>query len=96
MNMTNAQADAAAERGAGPSATDLERRVAMNEHASGATRAMSASSRGTASGPSAQREPSSATTSTKKPLAAAAQARGRSEMGGPADPRQRAEEEVRP
>jgi hypothetical protein len=98
MEMKNALADTAAARGAGPGTTDLERRVAASEPAPGGNTGAggvrvvarhgiwTVSAAGDFVGDYLDEEAA---------LAAAAQARGRGEDGGAADPWQRAGEEVR-
>jgi hypothetical protein len=98
MEMKSALADIAITRGAGPGMTDLESRVAASEHAPGGDKIAgdvrvvarhgiwTVSAAGTFLGDYLDEEAA---------LAAAAQARGRGEDGGAADPWQSAEEEVR-
>lgn len=98
MEVNYTLADIAATRDAGPEATDLERRVAESEHASGGDAGgdvrviarhgiWTVSAGGTFLGDYLDEEAA---------LAAAAQARGRGEDGGAADPWQRAEADARP
>jgi hypothetical protein len=98
MEMNDTLADIAATRGAGPGRTDLERRVAASEHASGGDTGgdvrvvarhgiWTVSAAGTFLGDYLDEEAA---------LAAAAQARGQGEIGGAADPWQRAGEDARP
>jgi hypothetical protein len=96
--MTRTSTDTAADRDADPETTDLERQVAASEHASGADTGgdvrvvarngiWTVSAAGTFLGDYLDEEAA---------LAAAAQACGRGEDGGTADPWQNAGGEVRP
>jgi hypothetical protein len=96
--MTKTSTDTAADLDAAPGTTDLERRMAAREPASGCDTGgdvrvfarhgiWTVSTAGTFLGDYLDEEAA---------LAAAAQARGRSEIGGAADPWQRAETDARP
>jgi hypothetical protein len=99
MKMMNALADITAARGAGPGTTDLERRVAASDHASGGDTGAgdvrvaerhgvwTVRTAGTFLGDYLDEEAA---------LAAAAQARSGGSVGGAADPWQSVHEDGRP